>query len=369
MPESEFLDEVRTAKSEKGFRKALVNNLFYTRGQNPHLASSIDGYMTLAYTVRDHLMKRWRRTVEQRFEAKPRYVYYLSAEYLLGRQLPQNMLYSETTELVQKSLEHYGLDLEDFLSVEVEPGLGNGGLGRLAACFLDSLATLDVPCVGYGLRYEFGIFRQSFEDGWQSEAPDDWLFFGSPWEFPQPDDMVPVGFGGRTEHRHDSNGDYRVRWFPDEEVLGEPVHMMVPGYQTETVNLLRLWRARATREFDFRMFDSGDYTKAVQQKIDSENLTKVLYPNDNTPQGRRLRLKQQYFFVACSLGDIVRHTLAVNGDLESLPEKAVIQLNDTHPVVAIPELMRILLDDFGFGWDAAWDITTNTFAYTSGRPL
>jgi starch phosphorylase len=320
--------------------------------------------MTLAYTVRDYLMSRWRNTVDAYFEANPKFVFYLSAEYLLGRQLTQNMLYTGTTELARQALAELDLNLDDLIELDYEPGLGNGGLGRLAACFLDSLATMDIPCIGYGIRYEFGIFRQSFKDGWQVESPDEWLYYGNPWEFAQPDDMVEVKFGGSTETYTDQQGHYRVRWAPAETVLGEPFHTLVPGYKTGSVNLLRLWRARASKEFDFQLFDVGDYTRAVQQKTSSENITKVLYPNDNTSQGKELRLKQQYFFVACSLQDIVRRHLTFNDNLAQLPEKAVIQLNDTHPVIAIPELMRILVDEHELGWDQAWDITSRMFAYT-----
>ncbi|MEA1928852.1 MAG: glycogen/starch/alpha-glucan phosphorylase, partial [Candidatus Auribacterota bacterium] len=279
-------------------------------------------------------MRRWRETTDTQFESNPRFVYYLSAEYLLGPQLRKNMLYTNTTDLARKALADVDLDLETFIAQDIEPGLGNGGLGRLAACYLDSLATLDIPAVGYGIRYEYGIFKQLFENGRQVEGPDDWLAYGCPWEYGQPDDMVEVKFGGTVEYYTDSSGMERKRWIGAEKVRGEPYHMMVPGYKTQTVNMLRLWRARATREFDFQLFDDGDYAKAVEQKVRSENITKVLYPNDNTPQGKLLRLKQQYFFVSCSLRDIIRRFLIRNDDWNSFPEKVVIQLNDTHPVVA-----------------------------------
>ena len=207
-------------------------------------------------------------------------------------------------------------------------------------------------------------FTQSFEDGWQVESPDEWLFYGNPWEFPQPDDMLEVGFGGHTEYYADEKGQGRVRWLPEAKVLGEPSHTLVPGYGTGTVNMLRLWRARATQEFDFQLFDEGDYARAVEQKVESENITKVLYPNDSTPQGQELRLKQQYFFVTCSLRDIIRRFHLRNSDWSEFPDKVVIQLNDTHPVIAIPELMRLLVDEHRLAWDQAWDITRRTFAYT-----
>jgi starch phosphorylase len=274
------------------------------------------------------------------------------------------MLYSDTTELAREAASGYELEFDEVVDRDVEPGLGNGGLGRLAACFLDSLATLSVPAVGYGVRYEFGIFKQEFRDGWQTEKPDEWLLYGNPWEFPQADDMVEIGFGGRTERFLDEQGVECVRWIPANKVRGEPCTTLVPGYGTRTVNVLRLWRARATQEFDVELFNAGDYARAVERKVYSENLSKVLYPNDETRQGAELRLKQQYFFVACSLDDIVRRFLLLNDDWDEFPNKVAIQLNDTHPVVAIPELMRLLVDDQKLGWDRAWAITQKTFAYT-----
>ncbi len=355
----------RTGRSIEAFEKAIIDNLYFTRGQAIYGASDNDIYMSLSFTVRDHLMERWRKTVEAFVEADPKVVYYLSAEYLMGKQLSQNLLYTDTWQLAQDTLAKHDLSLEDYLELDVEPGLGNGGLGRLAACFLDSLATLDIPCIGYGIRYEFGIFRQAFENGWQVEYPDNWLRWGNPWEFPQPDDMVAVHFGGRTEQYLDDEGIFRIRWIPGQTIIGEPYHTMVPGFGTGTVNMLRLWRARASEEFDLQLFDEGDYIHAVEQKTYSENISKVLYPNDNTPQGRELRLKQQYFFVACSLRDITRRFQAFHDNWNLFPEKAVIQLNDTHPVVAIPELMRLLIDEYRLNWEQAWDITTRTFAFTN----
>jgi len=357
-------DSTHIEATAKAFRKRLVDNLWHTHGQAIQLASERDAYMTLCYTVRDHLIQRWRETVDAQYAANPKSVCYFSAEYLLGKQLDQNLLYTNTTELARHASNEYGLDLESLIDLDVEPGLGNGGLGRLAACFLDSLATLDIPAVGYGIRYEFGIFKQTFEDGWQVEKPDNWLLYGNPWEFPQSDDMVEVGFGGHSEHFRDQGGKLRVRWIPTHKVMGEPCTTLVPGYETKTVNILRLWRARATDEFDFQLFDVGDYARAVEQKVYSENISKVLYPNDVSLEGKRLRLQQQYFFVACSLQDIIRRFLLLNDDWNQLPSKVAIQLNDTHPVVAIPELMRLLMDDYELGWDQAWNITQQTFAYT-----
>jgi starch phosphorylase len=354
----------RTGRTVTAFKQALVDNLYFTLGTAVQSASHSDVYMTLSHTVRDHLVERWRKTTEAHFKANPKFAYYFSMEYLMGKQLPQNMLYSDTTDLARQALAEYDLKLEDYIDLDVEPGLGNGGLGRLAACFLDSLATIDIPAVGYGIRYEFGIFKQSFKDGWQVESPDEWLYPGNPWEFAQPDDMVEVHFGGHTVRYADNNGKQRVRWIPGEKVLGEPYITLVPGYRTNNVNILRLWRARASEEFDFQLFDIGDYARAVEQQTRSENISKVLYPNDNTPQGKELRLKQQYFFVTCSLRDIIRRFQLKNSDWHLFPEKVVIQLNDTHPIIAIPELMRILIDEHHLAWDKAWDITQQTFAYT-----
>jgi glycogen phosphorylase len=348
----------------EAFKELLVRNLYHSHGQAVQSATMHDAYMALCYSVRDHLIERWRKTTEAHYEANPKFVYYLSAEYLLGKQLPQNLLYTKTSELAREAFSDYNVDLNDLLQVDVEPGLGNGGLGRLAACFIDSLATLNVPAVGYGIRYEFGIFKQTFENGWQVEKPDNWAKYGNPWEFPQSDEMVEIGLWGATEHFTDEDGNQRARWVPKHKILGEPCTTLVPGYGTDTVNILRLWRARATDEFDFELFDVGDYARAVEQKVYSENISKVLYPNDDTPQGKQLRLQQQYFFVACSLHDIIRRFRLKNENWDHFPDKVAIQLNDTHPVVAIPELMRILVDEHRLEWDRAWTITRNTFAYT-----
>jgi starch phosphorylase len=359
MPRKKKLDP-----EARAFEQLVIRHLYHSRGSPLHSASSQDVYTALAYAVRDHLVDRWRRTTEAQYDANPKFVYYLSAEYLPGKQLPQNLLYTGLEEVVRRTLDAYGRKMGELIELDVEPGLGNGGLGRLAACFLDSLATLDIPAVGYGIRYEFGIFKQVFQDGWQVEQPDAWTTYGFPWEFAQPDDMAEIGYYGHTERYHDSSGQLRVRWVPANKVRGEPCTVLVPGYGTETVNILRLWRARATEEFDFRCFDQGDYERAVEGKIRSENLSKVLYPNDATPQGRELRLKQQFFFVACSLRDIIRRFRIRNQDWDQFPEKVAIQLNDTHPVIAIPELMRLLVDEHEVDWDRAWSITTRTFAYT-----
>ena len=348
----------------EAFQPALIDNLYYAQGAAVASASNYDYYMALSETVRRKLLERWRATTEAHYAANPKFVYYLSAEYLMGKQLPQNLLYTDLTEPAKAALADYKLTLEECVEQDPEPGLGNGGLGRLAACFLDSLATLDIPAVGYGIRYEYGIFRQSFEDGWQVESPDEWALRDYPWEISHSDNMVEVKLYGHTEHFTDEQGHYRARWVASQTVRGEPYHLLVPGYETGTVNMLRLWRARASRRFDFQVFDTGDYSRAVEEKALSESISKVLYPNDSTPQGRELRLKQQYFFVACSLHDIIRRFHLRNSDWAEFANKVVMQLNDTHPVIAIPELMRLLMDEYGLSWDAAWQITRNSFAYT-----
>ncbi|SNY53139.1 glycogen/starch/alpha-glucan phosphorylase [Paractinoplanes atraurantiacus] len=342
------------------FRQDMLSNLYYRRGTTVESASAQDAYETLALTVRDRLAERRARTAAAQYESNPRWVYYLSAEYLLGPQLEQNLLYSGTSEAAHKALEACGFKPEEIAALDVEPGLGNGGLGRLAACLLDSLATLDIPAVGYGIRYDLGIFRQEFQDGRQIERPDDWAFQGDPWEFPAPDDVQTVGFYGHVDER-----DGRKVWQPGEVVLGEPSHLLVPGYGTTTVNIVRLWRARAHQaSFDLTRFSAGQYAEAVQDAVRAENISKVLYPDDSTAAGRELRLKQQYFLVSCSLRDIVRRFRLRNSDWDAFGSKTAIQLNDTHPVLAIPELMRLLVDEEGLDWDHAWSLVRQTFNYT-----
>ena len=356
----------RIGNTPEEFERDLADNLCYERGTTAESASAQDVYWTLAVTVRDRLAERRARTARANYEANPKFVYYLSAEYMLWRQLRQNALYTGTPDAVGQAASGSGFAAGELESLDVEPGLGNGGLGRLAACLLDSLATLDLPAVGYGIRYEYGIFKQAFEDGDQVERPDDWAFYGNPWEFSAPDDRQVVGFYGHTETVSDEQGGLlRARWVPTETVRGEPSHMLVPGYGTETVNIIRLWRARTGPEsFDLGLFNAGRYAEAVEAQMRSENLTKVLYPSDSTDAGRELRLKQQYFLVSCSLRDIIRRFRFRNSDWEAFPDKVVIQLNDTHPVLAIPELMRLLVDENGVGWEQAWSITRRSFAYT-----
>ena len=350
--------------SVEGFVKEFLRELHFGQGVTMERASVNDQYLALARTVREYLMARWIETLRRQRDAQAKSVGYLSAEYLLGRQLDNALIATDMTEIVEQGLASLGIDLATLREQEVEPGLGNGGLGRLAACFVDSLATMSVPCIGYGIRYEYGIFRQTFVDGWQVEQPDTWLDLGAPWEFPHPEAAVSVQFGGSTEKYVDDDGVERSRWVPAWNVLGVPYNYMVPGYRNGRVNTLRLWSARATKAFDLEIFNAGEYVEAVRAQTFAENISKVLYPEDSTPQGKELRLQQQYFFVACSLRDFVDNVLPADFDLRRLPERIIFQLNDTHPVIAVPELMRILVDEKKWAWDEAWAVTRQCFAYT-----
>lgn len=347
----------------EGFVKEFLRELSFGQGVTLERASVNDQYLALARTVRQYLMARWLETLQRQREAQAKSVAYLSAEYLLGRQLDNALLATDLTEVVEEGLASLGIELQTLRDQETEPGLGNGGLGRLAACFVDSLATMSVPCIGYGIRYDYGIFRQTFVDGWQVEQPDNWLALGAPWEFPHPEAAVTVHFGGRTE-TYDDEGVERTRWVHDWDVLGVPFNYMVPGYQNGRVNTLRLWSAKATQAFDLQIFNSGEYVDAVRAQTFAENISKVLYPEDSTPQGKELRLQQQYFFVACSIKDFVDYVLPEDFDLHRLPERIIFQLNDTHPVIAVPELMRVLVDEKKWDWDEAWAVTQQCFAYT-----
>ncbi|MBD7917421.1 glycogen/starch/alpha-glucan phosphorylase [Cellulomonas sp. Sa3CUA2] len=350
--------------SVEGFVKEFLRELHYGQGVTMERASVNDQYLALARTVREYLMARWLETVRRQRDAQAKSVAYLSAEYLLGRQLDNALLATDMAEIVEEGLASLGIELATLREQEVEPGLGNGGLGRLAACFVDSLATMSVPCIGYGIRYEYGIFRQTFVDGFQVEKADSWLTLGAPWEFPHPESAVTVHFGGSTERYTDDDGVERSRWVPEWDVRGVPYNYMVPGYQNGRVNTLRLWSAQATEAFDLAIFNSGEYVEAVRSQTFAENISKVLYPEDSTPQGKELRLQQQYFFVACSIRDFVENVLPADFDLHDLPERIIFQLNDTHPVIAVPELMRILVDERKWDWDEAWAVTQKCFAYT-----
>jgi glycogen phosphorylase len=355
----------RTALDKEALKRAFVDNLFYVQGKIPALATRYDYYMALAYTIRDRMLHRWISTAEAYTQHGSRTVVYLSAEFLTGPHLGNNLINLGIYEEVGQAIRELGLDFDELLASEDEPGLGSGGLGRLAACILDSLATLQIPTLGYGIRYEFGIFDQEIVDGWQVERTDKWLRFGNPWEVLRPEWAVDVRLGGHTEHYADRQGRLRVRWVPHRTVRGVPYDTPILGYRVNTANTLRLWRAEAPESFDVAVFNRGDYYGAVHQKVSTENLSKVLYPNDDQAAGKELRLEQQYFFTCCSLQDMLR-ILKVQGiPLERFHEKFAIQLNDTHPSIAVAELMRLLVDEHGMEWDRAWSITRCTFAYTN----
>ncbi len=346
-------------------KRAFAYNLFYQQGKPVETATLTDLYMAVAYTVRDRMQHLFINSVENLMEKKIRVVSYLSAEFLMGPYLKNNLCNLGLLEEVAQALRETGLDLEEIADAEPEPGLGNGGLGRLAACYLDSLSTLQIPAIGYGIRYEHGMFHQVIEDGWQRELSDQWLHYGNPWEIKKPDVCYSIGFGGRTEQYTDDAGRFRVRWLPARMVNAVAYDTPIPGYRVNNVNLLRLWSAEAVDSFDFEEFNIGDYYGAIEEKVKAENITKVLYPNDEQYQGKRLRLEQQYFFVSASLQDMIRIHLFKNRDLTNFHETFAVQLNDTHPAVAIPELMRLLMDEYAMGWDEAWEITTKTMSYTN----
>ncbi len=357
---------VRTGAGVDAIKRDFIDNLFCIQARFPSVATKNDYYQALAYTVRDRLLVRWARTAETFKDAGARTVCYLSAEFLLGPHLGANLLNLGMTDEFRKALSEVGQDLDDLVNQEEEPGLGNGGLGRLAACYMESLATVQIPAIGYGIRYEFGIFDQEIRDGWQVEITDKWLRYGNPWEIARPEITFDVKLGGRTESYTDEDGHYRVRWVPHRLVRGMAYDTPILGFGVANANLLRLWSAQAAESFDFQAFNVGDYYGAIDEKVASENLTKVLYPNDEPAAGKRLRLEQQYFFVSCSLQDMIRiHLQAPGAKLATLADKYVAQLNDTHPAVAVAELMRLLVDEHLMGWDDAWTVTQKVFAYTN----
>ena len=357
-------ENIRTGTSPETLAQAILDNLYYIRGCPPELATRNDWYMALAHTVRDRLLDNWVQTLKH-LKEDVKVVSYLSAEFLLGPQLGNNLITLGIWEQVKEGVSRHGLKLEDLLEQESEPGLGNGGLGRLAACYLDSLATLDVPALGYGIRYEFGIFDQEIRDGWQVEITDKWLEMGNPWEICRPEIVYRVGWRGFTETYTDAGGHQRRRWLPGQVVRGVAYDYPVSGYRNRITGLLRLWKAEAVKSFDFAEFNVGDYYGAVEEKVVSETVTKVLYPNDEPAVGKMLRLAQQHFFVSCSLQDMI-HIHSLRGkDLDSFHESFAVQLNDTHPAIAVAELMRLLMDEHFFPWEQAWQITCKTMAYTN----
>ncbi|WP_059425137.1 glycogen/starch/alpha-glucan phosphorylase, partial [Sulfuricella sp. T08] len=354
----------RTARSVEAIRRSFVDNLFYVTGRTFDNATTLDHYTALAYTIRDRLLSRFVASAQNYERRNTKTVAYMSAEYLLGPHLGNNILNLEIWGNVHQAMEELGLDLEIILDAEEDPGLGNGGLGRLAACYMDSLATLEIPAIGYGIRYEYGIFEQSIKDGWQVEVADAWLRNGNPWELPG-QQRYPVKFGGRIERHHDHEGRLRIHWIPESMIYGIAYDTPILGYGVLHVNLLRLWKSEARESFDLRAFNNGDYYGAVEDMVAAQNISKVLYPNDEPETGKDLRLRQQYFFVSCSLQDMIRLTLRDKGSLDHFPDRFVVQLNDTHPSIAIAEFMRLLIDEHQMDFDLAWALTQRSFAYTN----
>lgn len=351
--------------SKEGIMMSFLSNLQYLLSKDEYSATVNDKFWAYAIAIRDRLIERWIATQQRYHKENLKRVYYLSMEFLIGRLLSSYALNLGIERQGEAALEALGLSPDDIREQELDAGLGNGGLGRLAACFLDSLSTLGIPAHGYGIRFDYGIFNQKIRDGYQVELPDEWLRLGLPWEFARLEYALKVHFYGHTEMARDNDGTLRVQWVNTQDVLAVPYDIPVPGYKNDVVNTLRLWSAKSTEDFDFEYFKDGDYERAVQKKILSENISKVLYPNDDISRGRELRLKQEYFLVAASVSDILHRFFAHNSDLRIFPDKVAIQLNDTHPALAIPELMRVFLDKHNLDWDTAWDITTRTFAYTN----
>ncbi|RJQ49343.1 MAG: glycogen/starch/alpha-glucan phosphorylase [Gammaproteobacteria bacterium] len=349
----------------EALKRSLANRLEYSAGKDLYTATPRDWFNVLAYAVRDRLIERWMETMRTYYKNDAKRVYYLSMEFLTGRLLHNSLLNLGILEQCEKALHDIGLELREIIDLEPEPALGNGGLGRLAACFLDSMATLGLPGYGYGIRYEFGMFTQHIENGQQVEHPDNWLRYGNPWEFARPEILYPVNFYGRVVEYADDNGRLHHHWVDTEEVLAMAHDMPIPGYGTNTVNNLRLWASKSTRDFNLKYFNDGNYIKAVEDKNASEMISKVLYPDDTTSMGRELRLKQEYLFVSATMQDIMSRFHKTHDAIEDLPERVAIQLNDTHPAIAIPELMRLLMDKHHLEWDPAWDITRRVFAYTN----
>ena len=359
-------EKIRTGLGADAIAEDLIDNLYFLQAKLPLHATRNDWYMALAYTVRDRMLDRYIQTIEAIVNTKTvKAVAYLSAEFLTGPHLGNSLINLGIWEATEEAVSKVGQNLTDLLEQEEEPGLGNGGLGRLAACYMDSLATLKVPAIGYGIRYEFGIFDQTIRDGWQVELTDKWLRFGNPWEIVRSEINFEVKFGGRAEHYYDHQGRYRSHWVPERVVKGVACDTPVPGYQVPSTNLLRLWKAEAAESFDFEAFNVGDYYSAVDEKIVSETISKVLYPNDEPEAGKRLRLAQQYFFVSCSLQDMIRLHLTRGKKLDDFHMYWAAQLNDTHPSIAVAELMRLLVDEHLMDWDQAWAITQKTCAYTN----
>jgi starch phosphorylase len=356
---------VRTGMRASDLRQAVLDHLHYSVGRFVAFAKPHDYYQALSLAVRERMQHRWINSSQTYFDVKGKAACYLSAEFLMGPHLGNNLVNLNLEQAARTALAELGQNLDDVLACEEEPGLGSGGLGRLAACFLDSLATLERPAMAYGIRYEFGVFHQEIRDGWQTEITDKWLHYGNPWEIVKPDTFYYVNWGGSTEHVHDEEGRLRVRWVPNRVVKGTAYDTPIQGYGVNTCNTLRLWSAEAVESFDFQAFNTGDYYKAVNAKLVSETVTKVLYPNNEPEIGKRLRLEQQYFFVSCSLQDLLQLLDLAGVPVEHFARHFAVQLNDTHPSIGVAELMRLLVDERRLEWDEAWAITVNTFGYTN----
>ncbi|MDA8633997.1 glycogen/starch/alpha-glucan phosphorylase [Verrucomicrobiales bacterium] len=354
-----------TTDEKEILKQEILSNLVHHQAHTPESATRGDWWRAMCIAVRSRMLERASVVHTAHTDQNVRRVYYLSLEYLMGRLLENNLVNMGLLDDCREAIKELGQDFEDLVDAGTDLGLGNGGLGRLAACFLDSLATLDLPAVGYGINYEFGLFRQEFVDGKQVESPDEWRRFGNPWEICRPEYSVEVPVYGRVENQFDELGQGRPVWTGTRSILGVPWDVPIVGWGGSTVNYLRLWESTASRDFDLDVFNRGGYVDAVREKAESESISKVLYPNDSTEGGKELRLVQQYFFVACSLQDIISRHRRSNDTWDSLPDKAAIQLNDTHPAIAVVELMRILIDDEMLPWDQAWEICTKTFAYTN----
>jgi len=355
----------RTALGSNALAQSFLDNLFFVQGRSVERATVNDLYMALAHTVRDRIVERWMSTLKNYHTQDVRVVCYFSAEFLTGPHLANNLINLGIYDETEQAMRQLGIDLNVLIEQEEEPGLGNGGLGRLASCFMDSLATLDIPAIGYGIRYEYGIFDQQIRDGWQVESTDNWLRLGNPWALERPEDGFEVKLGGRTETHTDSAGRLRVTWIPRKVVRGVPFDTPILGYRTNTVNTMRLWAAQAVESFDFGTFNQGNYVGAVADKVSSENISKILYPNDEDVQGKELRLEQQFFFVSCSLQHILRIQTSQNRPLAELHRNFAIQMNDTHPAIAVAEMMRLLVDEHAMEWDIAWHVTQHTLSYTN----
>jgi glycogen phosphorylase len=355
----------RTALDAEALAQSFLDNLFFVQGRSAERATVNDLYLALAHTVRDRILERWLATNRSYQTQDVRMVCYLSAEFLTGPHLANNLINLGIHDQAEQAMRQLGIDLNVLIEQEEEPGLGNGGLGRLASCFMDSLATLEIPAIGYGIRYEYGIFDQQIRDGWQIESTDKWLRLGNPWALERPEDGYEVKGGGRTEIHTDEQGRAQVKWIPKKVVRGVPHDTPILGFRTNTVNTMRLWAAQAVESFDFGTFNHGDFFGAVAEKVSSENISKILYPNDEGLEGKELRLAQQFFFVSCSLQHIVGIQLAQDRPLAELHRNFAIQLNDTHPAIAVAELMRLLVDEHSLDWDAAWHVTQNALSYTN----